>query len=37
MLPYDLIRTENLIRPQEITDQRLAMMVDEILIPVFLK
>ena len=37
MLPYDLIRTENLIRPNAITKKRLAMMVDEILLPVFLK
>ncbi|WP_433862898.1 TetR/AcrR family transcriptional regulator [Sphingobacterium thalpophilum] len=37
MLPYDMIRTENLIRPQMITKKRLEMMVDEILLPVFLK
>ncbi|MDQ0107533.1 AcrR family transcriptional regulator [Chitinophaga terrae (ex Kim and Jung 2007)] len=35
MLPYDLIRTENLIRPTNISKKRLTMMVDEILMPVF--
>lgn len=37
MLPYDLIRTENLIRPTNISKKRLTMMVDEILMPVFVE
>ncbi len=35
MLPFDLIRTENLIRPENISKKRLMTMVEEILIPVF--
>lgn len=37
MLPYDLIRIENLIRPNNITKKRLMSIVDEILLPVYLK
>ena len=35
MLPYDLIRIENLIRPGNISKKRLTIMVDEILLPTF--
>src|SRR5690606_32715025 len=35
MLPFDLIRTENLIRPENINKKRLTAMVDEVLLPVF--
>jgi AcrR family transcriptional regulator len=35
MLPFDLIRIENLVRMQGIDDNRLQTLVDEILIPVF--
>ncbi|MCO5235491.1 MAG: TetR/AcrR family transcriptional regulator [Chitinophagaceae bacterium] len=35
MLPFDLIRTENLIRPENINKNRLATMVEEVLLPVF--
>ncbi len=37
MLPFDIIRTENLIRPENINNERLSIMVDEVLLPVFLK
>lgn len=37
MLPFDLIRTENLFRPNNITKKRLTVMIDEILLPVFLE
>src|SRR5215217_2776160 len=35
MLPFDLIRIENLVRTQGIDKKRLETLVDEILIPVF--
>jgi len=35
MLPFDVIRMENLIRPKRIGKKRLETMVDEILLPVF--
>jgi len=37
MLPFDLIRIENLVRMQGIDNKRLETLVDEILIPVFKK
>lgn len=35
MLPFDLIRIENLVRMQGIDNKRLETLVDEILLPVF--
>ncbi|WP_208745779.1 TetR/AcrR family transcriptional regulator [Pedobacter kyonggii] len=35
MLPFDLIRIENLVRMQGIDSKRLETLVDEILLPVF--
>ena len=35
MLPFDLIRIENLVRMQGIDNKRLQTLVDEILLPVF--
>ena len=35
MLPFDVIRMENLIRPKRIGKKRLETTVDEILLPVF--
>jgi AcrR family transcriptional regulator len=35
VLPFDLIRIENILRKNDIDEDRLASLVDEILIPVF--
>ncbi|ACU60163.1 TetR/AcrR family transcriptional regulator [Chitinophaga pinensis] len=35
MLPFDMIRMENLVRPDNISEKRLESMVDEVLLPVF--
>jgi AcrR family transcriptional regulator len=35
MLPYDLVRIENLIRPECLNAERILTLVDEVLIPVF--
>lgn len=35
MLPFDLIRMENLVRPGNATPDRLSIMVNEVLLPVF--
>lgn len=36
MLPYDLLRIENLVRPGNLNQDRLTTMVEEVLLPVFI-